>query len=83
MRFVFDEDEARREQDTVSDFFREEYEEYEVEVEEKIPESEHNHSRPGQSRHHNNHDHGWAPSHRNRHGHGNDRYKGRKGHGYR
>lgn len=81
MRFVFDEDEARREQDTVSDFFREEYEEYEVEVEEKIPESEHHHPRPGQSRHHNNHDHGWAPYHRNRHGHPNDRYKGRKGHG--
>ncbi|KAJ9151474.1 Cyclin-like protein [Coniochaeta hoffmannii] len=82
MRFVFDEDEARREQDTVSDFFRDEYEEYEIEVEEQIPETEHNHSRPGQSRHqNNNHDHGWAPYHRNRHGHPNDRYKGRKGHG--
>lgn len=83
MRFVFDEDEARREQDIVGDFFKDEYEEYEVEVEENIPESEHNRSRPGQSRHHNNHDNGWAPYHRNaRNGHPNDRYKGgRKGPG--
>jgi CTD kinase subunit beta len=85
MRFVFDEEEARREQDMVNDFFREEYEEYEIEVEEKIPESEqqqHHQPRPGQPRHpSSNHDHGWAPYHRNRHGHPNDRYKGRKGHG--
>ncbi|KAB5555040.1 cyclin-like protein [Coniochaeta sp. 2T2.1] len=82
MRFVFDEDEARRELDLVNDFFKEEYEEYEVEVEEKIPESELKHGRTGQQRHHNGHDHGWAPYHRNRHGHPNDRYKGgRKSHG--
>jgi CTD kinase subunit beta len=83
MRFVFDEDEARREEDIVMDFFREEYEEYEVEVEERIPDSEQNHARPnGPRQQHNNHDHGWAPYHRNgRHGHHHDRHKGRKGHG--
>ncbi|KAL6697195.1 hypothetical protein J3F84DRAFT_368268 [Trichoderma pleuroticola] len=37
MRFVFDPEAAREEQDTVTQFYNEEYEEYEVEVEEPIP----------------------------------------------
>lgn len=37
MRFVFDPESARREQETVRDHFHEEFEEYEIEVEEPIP----------------------------------------------
>ncbi|KAK7413486.1 RNA polymerase II C-terminal domain kinase beta subunit [Neonectria punicea] len=37
MRFVFDPDSARMEQETVKEHFHEEFEEYEVEVEEPIP----------------------------------------------
>jgi CTD kinase subunit beta len=88
MRFVFDEDEARRELDAVTDFFREDYEEYEIEVEEKIPESElpnnprhgHGHGH-GHPRHQNDHAHGWAPYHRGgRHGH-HDRHRGGRRYG--
>jgi CTD kinase subunit beta len=88
MRFVFDAEQARIEQDTVSSFYKEEYEEYEVEVEEPIPQqgSNNHHSNHHQGRNNNRHgqghnDHGWQPYHRNRHGHHNDRPKGRKGHG--
>lgn len=83
IRFVFDADQARKETSIVNEHIREEFEEYEVEVEEPIPESER--PRPGRhhprnNNHHNNHhhDHGWTPYHRNRHGH-HDRHKGRKG----
>lgn len=86
MRFVFDAEEARREQDTVAEYFKEEYEEYQIEVEEPIPESENrgHHGRDRGNHHHNNnnhrhhHDSGWAPYHRNRQHHDN-RHKGRKG----
>lgn len=37
MRFVFDPDAAREEQGVVSQFFKEEFEEYEIEVEEPVP----------------------------------------------
>ncbi|KHN98435.1 C-type cyclin [Metarhizium album ARSEF 1941] len=37
MRFVFDPEAAKNEQETVSHFFKDEYEEYEVEVEEPVP----------------------------------------------
>ncbi|KAL6851234.1 RNA polymerase II C-terminal domain kinase beta subunit [Amphichorda felina] len=37
MRFVFDPEAARRERDTVGGYFREEFEEYEVEVDEPVP----------------------------------------------
>ncbi|KAH6894579.1 hypothetical protein B0T10DRAFT_398549 [Thelonectria olida] len=37
MRFVFDPDAARGEQDVVSEYYKEEFEEYEVEVEEPVP----------------------------------------------
>lgn len=37
MRFVYDPNAARSEQETVNSFFKEEFEEYEVEVEEPIP----------------------------------------------
>lgn len=36
MRFVFDPEAAKREQEMTSEFFKDEYEEYEVEVEEPI-----------------------------------------------
>lgn len=87
MRFVFDAEQARAEQDAVGEFFKEEFEEYEIEVEEPIPENEQR--RPGRDRgghhqhpRHNNHDTGWAPYPRNRHGNHHDRHKGRKGGGY-
>ncbi|KAI5464952.1 hypothetical protein BGZ63DRAFT_470930 [Mariannaea sp. PMI_226] len=41
MRFVFDPDAARQEQDTVAQYYKEEFEEYEVEVEEPIPPPQH------------------------------------------
>ena len=84
MRFVFDAEEARREQDTVAEYFREEYEEYQIEVEEPIPEPESrgHHGRDRGHHNHNNHRHhhdsGWAPYHRNRQHHDNRR-KGQKG----
>ncbi|KAH7258519.1 RNA polymerase II C-terminal domain kinase beta subunit [Fusarium solani] len=37
MRFVFDPESAKQEQETTGEYFREEYEEYEVEVEEPVP----------------------------------------------
>ncbi|CAM1503255.1 Fc.00g080310.m01.CDS01 [Cosmosporella sp. VM-42] len=37
MRFVFDPDAARQEQETVGGYFKEEFEEYEVEVDEPVP----------------------------------------------
>ncbi|CEJ89938.1 Putative C-type cyclin [[Torrubiella] hemipterigena] len=37
MRFIFDPEAARAEQDTIADFHKEEYEEYEIEVEEPVP----------------------------------------------
>lgn len=80
MRFVFDAEQAREETEIVSEYFKDEFEEYEVEVEEAIPESEH--PRPGRNhpRHNHNHrDHGWAPYQRNRHGHHDRHHKGRKG----
>lgn len=90
MRFVFDEDEARRELDIVDDFFREDFEEYEVEVEEKIPEVEvpqaPRHG-PAHPRHSNDRGHGWAPYPRGgRHGHGHghghhDRHRGGRRYG--
>ncbi|KAL7811327.1 cyclin-like protein [Trichoderma gracile] len=47
MRFVFDPEAAREEQDTVAPYFTEEYEEYEVEVEEPIPPPRHEHDGSG------------------------------------
>lgn len=41
MRFVFDPEAAKAEQDTVGAFFKEEYEEYEMEVEEPVPPPDH------------------------------------------
>ncbi|EHK20686.1 uncharacterized protein TRIVIDRAFT_192615 [Trichoderma virens Gv29-8] len=53
MRFVFDPEAAREEQDTVAQYYNEEYEEYEVEVEEPIPapRNEHGEGGGGHSRH--------------------------------
>ncbi|KAH8880265.1 cyclin-like protein [Thozetella sp. PMI_491] len=95
MRFVFDAEEARRERDRAAEHLFDEYEEYEVEVDEAIPTKPKNHD-GGQGHGHghghghgrgphrgygnNQHDHGFAPYPRNRHGH-HDRHKGRKGHG--
>ncbi|KKP06419.1 hypothetical protein THAR02_01470 [Trichoderma harzianum] len=47
MRFVFDPEAAREEQDTVAQYYNEEYEEYEVEVEEPIPVPRHEHPEGG------------------------------------
>lgn len=79
MRFVYDAEEARRERETNDEYLKDEYEEYEIEVEEKIPESEprHHHGRDRGRPHGNrsNHDN-WGPYPRSRH----DRHKsGRKG----
>ncbi len=89
LRFVFDADEARRERELVAEYTNDEYEEYEVEVEETIREPEHRHppsnvrgSHPHRNHGHNHNDHGWGPYSRGRHGHYNDRSKGRKAHGY-
>lgn len=70
MRFVYDAEEARREKDTNDEYTREEYEEYETEVEEKLPEPEprHHHGRDrGRHGQRNHHDSSWAPYPRNRH----------------
>ncbi|UKZ94757.1 uncharacterized protein TrAFT101_009609 [Trichoderma asperellum] len=50
MRFVFDPEAAREEQDTVAQFYNEEYEEYEVEVEEPIPPPRYEHAEGGGGR---------------------------------
>lgn len=75
MRFVYDAEEARKERETNDEYTKEEYEDYEVEVEEKIPDPEPRHH-PGRDRgrhgHRNNHDSNWGPYPRNRH----DRPKG-------
>lgn len=80
MRFVYDADEARREREINEEYTKEEYEEYEVEVEEKLPDPEPRHHPRDRGRHHrNHHDNSWGPYPRNRH----DRNKGgRKGGGY-
>ncbi|KAK0636463.1 hypothetical protein B0T17DRAFT_485189 [Bombardia bombarda] len=85
LRFVFDAENARNERDLVAEHFNDEYEEYEMEVEEPIkePESRHHSSRsshPHRS-HSNNHDSGWAP-YRSRHGNHDSRQKSRKSHNY-
>ncbi len=89
MRFVFDAEGARKERDLAAEYLNDEYEEYEVEVEEVIPtrpknhDGGHGHGRGGPHRGYGNghHDHGFAPYPRNRHGH-HDRHKGRKGQGH-
>jgi CTD kinase subunit beta len=69
MRFVFDVEEARVEQEEVGRYFNEEMEEYEVEVEEAVPES---------SRGDGRHGHGYGHGHG--HGHGGRVDKGPHGH---
>ncbi|KAM7203465.1 CTD kinase subunit beta [Naviculisporaceae sp. PSN 640] len=94
MRFVFNSELAHKERDLVSMYFKEEYEEYEMEVDEPIkeqattepargPRSSQPSHRSGGG-HHGNNDHGWGPYHRSRPGgHHGDRHshKGRKGGG--
>jgi CTD kinase subunit beta len=96
MRFVFDPLEARAEQEEVARYFGEEFEEYEVEVEEPVPETrgegrhgyghgervEKGHHGHGHRNggHHHGHASGWAPYPRSRHGH--ERHKPRKGGGF-
>jgi len=71
MRFVFDAEQAQKESDRVAEYFREEYEDFEMEVEEEIPvynhnnHSHHNHTLR-RDRGYNHHDTGWSPYHRNR-----------------
>lgn len=80
MRFVYDAEEARKERETNDEHLKDEYEEYEIEVEEKIaePEPRHNHGRDrGRHQGHRNHDN-WGPYPRNRH----DRHKGGRKGGY-
>lgn len=80
MRFVYDAEEARKEMETNDEYMKEEFEEYEIEVEEKIPEPEprHHRDRGGRHGHRNNHDSHWGPYPRNRH----DRHKGGRKGGY-
>lgn len=82
MRFVYDAEEARKERETNDEHLKDEYEEYEVEVEEKIPEPEprnnHGRDRGRHQGHRNNHHDNWGPYPRNRH----DRHKGGRKGGY-
>ncbi|KAK0641775.1 C-terminal domain kinase-like protein [Cercophora newfieldiana] len=83
VRYVFHADEGRKEKALVSEYFVDEWEEYEVEVEEPIPEPEPRHpsngrgSYPHRGRSHHN-DHGWTPYNRGRHTSYSDRSRGRK-----
>lgn len=88
LRFVFDAEEARKERDLVAEYTNDEYEEYEVEVEEPVREPE---TRPANNSRtsyvhrsgpaHN--DRNWGPYNRGgRHPHPNDRLNGRKGPGH-
>lgn len=84
IRFVFDADEARREQKLVAAYFNEAVEKYEIEVEEKIPPDEPRSARTNINhqahRNSSHHDQGWAP-YKSRPGYP-DRQKGRRGHYY-
>lgn len=77
MRFVYDAEEARRERDVNDEYTKDEYEEYEIEVEEKIQE-------PEPRAHHNGRDRGrrpnenWRPYPASR----QDRHKGGRKGGY-
>ncbi|KAK3318849.1 hypothetical protein B0H66DRAFT_575482 [Apodospora peruviana] len=85
LRFVFNAENARQERELVAEYFTDEYEEYEVEVEEPIRESDGRHAgRSGGGHPHRNHghEHGWSPYPRGRGGHHHDRHRGRKGHGH-
>ncbi|KAK1755548.1 cyclin-like protein [Echria macrotheca] len=82
LRFVFDAEAARKERDYVDTFFNDEYEEYEVEVEEPVPDNRPRQpANPGRSgyahAHRGSHkDHGWSPYSRGGRGMP-DRHKGR------
>ncbi|KAK0721620.1 hypothetical protein B0T26DRAFT_641136 [Lasiosphaeria miniovina] len=92
LRFVFDAELARKERDLIAEYHNNEYEEYEVQVEEPIRETEsrhssrssHNHSHRNHGSHNSHNDnHGWSPYQRSRHGsHQSDRPKGRKTYAY-
>ncbi|ROW05194.1 hypothetical protein VSDG_00476 [Cytospora chrysosperma] len=81
MRFVYDAEEARRERETNDEYLKDEYEEYEIEVEEKVaepePRSHHGRERGRHHGHRSNHDN-WGPYPRSR----NDRHKGGRKGGY-
>ncbi|KAK4448433.1 hypothetical protein QBC34DRAFT_407418 [Podospora aff. communis PSN243] len=82
LRYVFDAEEARKEKAIVGEHFNDEYEEYEVEVEEPIRE-EPRHPSNGRAayphRGHSHHvEHGWGPYNRGRHASYSDRSRGRK-----
>ncbi|KAM0250084.1 hypothetical protein ACHAP5_002399 [Fusarium lateritium] len=57
MRFVFDPEAAKSEQETTSEFFKEDFEEYEVEVEEPVPPPPH-HEGGGRGGYHGHRDRG-------------------------
>jgi CTD kinase subunit beta len=82
MRFVYDAEEARKERGTNDEHLKDEYEEYEIEVEEIVPESEsrngHGRDRGRHQGHRNNHHDNWGPYPRNRH----DRHKSSRKGGY-
>ncbi|KAM7210587.1 hypothetical protein V8F06_014029 [Rhypophila decipiens] len=86
LRFVFNSELAHQERDLVSAYFKEEYEEYEMEIDEPIRDSPTEPRGPRSSGHshrnHHNDSHGWGPYPRSRPGHHGDRHKGRKGGGY-
>jgi CTD kinase subunit beta len=82
LRYVFDTGLVRAEQRIVGEYFKEEFEEYEVEVEERIPteptNNHGNHHRHGPSHRddrHNHHNSGWAPYSRGPRHHGDHRSK--------
>lgn len=70
MRFVFDAEAARQEQETVEVYFKEEFEEYEVEVEEPVPPPPQYEERGGY--------HGYRD--RDNHRRGGYGYRGERGH---
>lgn len=78
MRFVFDPESARQEQETVGGYFREEFEEYEIEVDEPVPPPpQHEGGRGGYHGHRDRGDHrrgGYGGYRGDRH------FRGRRGH---
>ncbi|KAK4159819.1 CTD kinase subunit beta [Cladorrhinum sp. PSN259] len=82
LRFVFDADAARKERDLVSEYHDDEYEEYEVEIDEAVPEPEARQSNRNNHHSQRSHYNDWGYHRNNRHGpHHNDRHRGRRGHG--
>lgn len=75
MRFVFDAAGARQEQRTVDSYFKDEYEEQEIETEERVRDEHHGSNRNNNNNHNGGRSHGPGAPRRDRgHGHGHHPY---------